>query len=109
MLIITPILPQVVKFRIYQPLYCFRMEKYIGAEWGCSRWTISQLRSKIFYSIQLTESNFYMADNKLHPGDQLPHFILNDENHHPVDIASLKGKYLILYFYPKDDTPGCVK
>lgn len=50
-----------------------------------------------------------MADSKLHPGDQLPHFILNDENHHPVDIASLKGKYLILYFYPKDDTPGCIK
>ncbi len=50
-----------------------------------------------------------MAENKLHPGDQLPHFILNDENHQPVDIASIKGKYLILYFYPKDDTPGCIK
>jgi peroxiredoxin Q/BCP len=50
-----------------------------------------------------------MAENKLHPGDQLPHFILNDENHQPVNIASLKGKFLILYFYHKDDTPGCVK
>jgi peroxiredoxin Q/BCP len=50
-----------------------------------------------------------MAENKLHPGDQLPHFILNDENHQPVNIASIKGKFLILYFYPKDDTPGCVK
>jgi peroxiredoxin Q/BCP len=50
-----------------------------------------------------------MADSKLHLGDQLPHFILNDENHQPINIASLKGKYLILYFYPKDDTPGCVK
>lgn len=50
-----------------------------------------------------------MADTKLNEGDQLPHFILNDENHQPVNIASLKGKFLILYFYPKDDTPGCVK
>lgn len=50
-----------------------------------------------------------MADQKLQPGDQLPHFILNDENHHPVNISSIKGKYLVLYFYPKDDTPGCVK
>ena len=50
-----------------------------------------------------------MAENKLQPGDQLPHFILNDENHQPVNIASIKGKFLILYFYPKDDTPGCVK
>lgn len=50
-----------------------------------------------------------MTENRLLPGDQLPHFILNDENHHPIDISSLKGKYLILYFYPKDDTPGCIK
>lgn len=50
-----------------------------------------------------------MAEHKLQPGDLLPHFILNDENHQPVNISSIKGKYLVLYFYPKDDTPGCVK
>ena len=50
-----------------------------------------------------------MAEHKLRAGDQLPHFILNDENHQPINISSLKGKYLVLYFYPKDDTPGCVK
>jgi peroxiredoxin Q/BCP len=50
-----------------------------------------------------------MAENKLHVGDQLPHFILNNENHQPVDIASLKVKFLVLYFYPKDDTPGCTR
>jgi peroxiredoxin Q/BCP len=50
-----------------------------------------------------------MPEKHLKPGDKLPHFILNDENHHPVDISALTGKYLVLYFYPKDDTPGCVK
>lgn len=50
-----------------------------------------------------------MAVNKLQKGDTIPHFILNDENHQPVDISSIKGKFLILYFYPKDDTPGCIK
>lgn len=50
-----------------------------------------------------------MAERKLQIGDHLPHFILNDENHQPINIASLKGKFLILYFYPKDDTPGCIK
>ena len=44
-----------------------------------------------------------MAEYRLRPGDQLPHFIMNDENHQPVNIASLKGKFLILYFYPKID------
>lgn len=50
-----------------------------------------------------------MAEHKLQKGDKLPHFILNNENSQPVNISSLKGKYLVLYFYPKDDTPGCVK
>lgn len=50
-----------------------------------------------------------MADNKLQKGGKLPHFILNDENHQPVNISSIKGRFLVLYFYPKDDTPGCVK
>jgi peroxiredoxin Q/BCP len=50
-----------------------------------------------------------MAEHRLQPGDQLPHFILNDEKHQPIDIASIKGKFLVLYFYPKDDTPGCIK
>ena len=50
-----------------------------------------------------------MEESKLQKGDQLPHFILNDENHQPVNIASIKGKYLVLYFYPKDETPGCIK
>ncbi|MDP2336006.1 MAG: peroxiredoxin [Bacteroidota bacterium] len=50
-----------------------------------------------------------MSDKHLKPGDQLPHFILNDENHQPVDISSIIGKFLVLYFYPKDDNPGCIK
>jgi peroxiredoxin Q/BCP len=50
-----------------------------------------------------------MADKKLQKGDLIPHFILNDENHNPINISSIKGKFLVLYFYPKDDTPGCVK
>lgn len=39
-----------------------------------------------------------MATTELKPGDKLPHFILNDENHNPIDISSLTGKYLVLYF-----------
>ncbi len=50
-----------------------------------------------------------MTKKRLFIGDRLPHFILNDETHKPVDISSITGKYLIIYFYPKDDTPGCVK
>jgi len=50
-----------------------------------------------------------MAVKKINVGDHLPHFIMNDENHIPVDISTFHGKYLILFFYPKDETPGCIK
>ena len=44
---------------------------------------------------------------ELHPGDPAPTFSLPDENGKTVSNASLKGKPYVVYFYPKDDTPGC--
>ena len=42
-------------------------------------------------------------------GDKAPEFSLPDQHGKPVALKSLKGKQLVLYFYPKDDTPGCTK
>jgi len=50
-----------------------------------------------------------MTEKKFQIGDQLPHFILKDENYQPINISSRRGKFLVLYFYPKDETPGCIK
>jgi peroxiredoxin Q/BCP len=36
-----------------------------------------------------------------------PDFSLNDSLGRPTSLADFKGKWLVLYFYPKDDTPGC--
>ena len=44
---------------------------------------------------------------ELKPGDKAPAFALPDENGKTVSSESLKGKTYFLYFYPKDDTPGC--
>lgn len=41
--------------------------------------------------------------------DQAPNFTLNNENGDPITLTDLKGKKIILYFYPKDNTPGCTK
>ena len=38
---------------------------------------------------------------------QAPPFRLMDQSDKPVSLADLKGKWVVLYFYPKDDTPGC--
>ena len=44
---------------------------------------------------------------QLQTGDAAPKFSLPDENGKTVSSESLKGKTYFLYFYPKDDTPGC--
>ncbi len=43
----------------------------------------------------------------LEPGDQAPDFTLPDQHGAPVTLSDLKGQTVVLYFYPKADTPGC--
>ncbi len=43
----------------------------------------------------------------LKEGDQAPAFNSVDQDGHEVILSEFKGKKVILYFYPKDDTPGC--
>lgn len=40
-------------------------------------------------------------------GDKAPDFTLPYDSGHSLKLSSLKGRNVILYFYPKDDTPGC--
>jgi peroxiredoxin Q/BCP len=40
-------------------------------------------------------------------GDTAPDFTLPDQEGNPVSLSGLKGKRVVLYFYPKADTPGC--
>ena len=44
---------------------------------------------------------------KLKEGDKAPDFTAKDQNGKTISLADFKGKTVILYFYPKDDTPGC--
>jgi thioredoxin-dependent peroxiredoxin len=43
----------------------------------------------------------------LEPGDKAPPFTLPDQNGDPVKLSDLKGQTVVLYFYPRADTPGC--
>ena len=42
-------------------------------------------------------------------GDAAPDFTLADQNGATVRLSDFHGKHVVLYFYPKDDTPGCTK
>jgi len=43
----------------------------------------------------------------LKEGDVAPHFTGKDQNGNVISLDKMKGKKVILYFYPKDNTPGC--
>jgi thioredoxin-dependent peroxiredoxin len=43
----------------------------------------------------------------LNPGDPAPDFTLPDQHGDPVTLSSFHGRNVVLYFYPKADTPGC--
>ena len=42
-------------------------------------------------------------------GDPAPEFTLPDQDGNPVSLSQLKGKRVVIYFYPKDDTSGCTR
>ncbi len=45
--------------------------------------------------------------DKLEVGQPAPTFTLSDQDDNPVDLASFAGRKVLVYFYPKADTPGC--
>src|ERR1700747_1908497 len=47
--------------------------------------------------------------NNLKAGDAAPPISLDTDSGETFELASLKGKNIVLYFYPKADTPGCTK
>jgi len=50
-----------------------------------------------------------MTDTRLAPGDAAPDFTLPDAQGNAVSLSSLRGKRVIIYFYPAAMTPGCTK
>ena len=42
-------------------------------------------------------------------GDVAPDFTLTNQEEAPISLASFQGQWVVLYFYPRDSTPGCTK
>ena len=47
--------------------------------------------------------------SQLHEGDPAPPVSLDTDSGQPFELSSLRGQNVVLYFYPKADTPGCTK
>ena len=52
---------------------------------------------------------FSTSKKPFEPGQLAPDFRLTDQHGNTHTLADFRGKWLALYFYPKDDTPGCTK
>jgi thioredoxin-dependent peroxiredoxin len=50
-----------------------------------------------------------VTDKRLAPGDEAPDFTLTDADGTPVTLSSLRGRRVVVYFYPAAMTPGCTK
>ncbi|MFW6061811.1 MAG: thioredoxin-dependent thiol peroxidase [Planctomycetota bacterium] len=48
-----------------------------------------------------------MAEKLLKVGSKAPDFKLTDQDGNEVSLSDFRGQWVVLYFYPKDDTPGC--
>jgi thioredoxin-dependent peroxiredoxin len=59
--------------------------------------------------MSLNESVEDQEERMLKPGDKVPEFTLQQTDGAEVKSSAWKGKKVVLYFYPKDDTPGCTK
>ena len=50
-----------------------------------------------------------MSDVTLETGQPAPDFTLPANNGETVSLSDFRGKYVVLYFYPRDNTPGCTQ
>ena len=66
---------------------------------------LSVIKPLLLLVFLLITSSSVLAN--LEVGDKAPNFILNDQNNQAHQLSDYEGRWVILYFYPKDDTPGC--
>lgn len=64
---------------------------------------------KILWLLLFSLSGAVLADDVPMPGSLAPAFSLPDQSGKTVTLESLRDKWVVLYFYPKDDTPGCTE
>ena len=69
----------------------------------------SQICGKIFLDGECFNITKDRRKKMLNIGDRAPDFTLKDKNGKDVTLSDFKGKRVVLYFYPKDNTPGCTR
>ena len=78
--------------------------------WATSHGLASQIvAAKVTANIRLRYNDDERKENSMEVNDKSPDFSTTDENGKEVALKDFRGKTVVLYFYPKADTPGCTK
>ena len=71
---------------------------------------MAQILSKIIiFTIIMSSCSLLSDEVNLVEGQAAPNFTLQDQDGDEHTLSSYRGKKVVIYFYPKDDTPGCTK
>lgn len=73
-----------------------------------SRLSLSSAACLLASVVALAPASVFAAD-LLPVGSHAPNFTLPNQENQPVSLSEFKGKWVVLYFYPKDQTSGCSK
>ncbi|MEK6592552.1 MAG: peroxiredoxin [Pseudomonadota bacterium] len=71
------------------------------------KWLLTALVAGM--ALLLWRMSVFANRNLPRPGDSAPDFELPDQNSRPRASAQFRGRWLVLYFYPRDDTRGCTE
>jgi peroxiredoxin Q/BCP len=90
--------------RLCKPIHCHRWVGNLNKE------AIPSMKSLLFSMsalILVAGAAMYAADAPPAEGTKAPDFTLKSQEGKSVSLKDFKGKWVVLYFYPKDMTPGC--
>lgn len=68
-----------------------------------------ELRKRLKQLVPIAIAASAPALMAISPGTVAPDFTAKNQNGKQIHLADYRGKFVLLYFYPKDDTPGCTK
>lgn len=90
-------------------IYCCGLEFFLKIKHGESNIKILIIFGILSILALLIASQLARAGEVPKIGETAPNFNLPDQNGKIYTLANFQGKWLVLYFYPKDDTPGCTE
>ncbi len=65
--------------------------------------SVKQFNARLF----IHKNQLFCNMNKINEGEKAPNFSGKDQHGKTISLADYAGKKVVIYFYPKDDTPGC--